>query len=226
MFCLNSRGCNNAAKYIEEIKSSNFCSYECYLIYKGEMKPRTPIRKTFKDKERQHLHDLYIWAVTGDRPDWVEKNIKRPNPEEWIVTIEKSTYLWDDFERKYTRYMLGYGLVDDFGNLITDENSDYYKAVIERINNVQFKPETIFIQKTQILPKIKKGVKKGSIRGHYKIKEEKQELCTKICLGCGQKFATCIKQQRYHTDACKQDAYRKRKNSMEIERKKVEFMNI
>jgi len=69
MICMNTRGaCNKEARYIKRINCSNFCSYECYLIYIGRKKPRVPKRKKFDDPERQHLHDLYLWALTGVDP--------------------------------------------------------------------------------------------------------------------------------------------------------------
>jgi len=66
---MNTRGaCENEARYIKRINCSNFCSYECYLIYIGRKKPRVPERKKFDDPERQHLHDLYLWVLTGVDP--------------------------------------------------------------------------------------------------------------------------------------------------------------
>src|SRR4030042_6157575 len=68
------------------------------------------MRKTI---ERQHLHDLYIWAKGGKKPEWVTKNEKRPDSEEWIATLSNNAkYLWDDFDRRYGKYYLGKGIFD------------------------------------------------------------------------------------------------------------------
>lgn len=149
MNCLNSFGCTEEATEltINGKKCKNFCCKECYLIYKGEIKPQIPERKTFKDPDRQWQHDLYIWAMTGTDP-----------------------------------------------------------------------------RKPYIEPK-KRGVKKGSIRGSYKITKKKRKLNTKICPDCNREFTTSNKNKNYCNNKCKQKAYRKRRKINEIKRKKDEFEN-
>jgi hypothetical protein len=66
---MNTRGaCENEAYYIKENNCCNFCSIECRLIYRGDKKPKILERKKFDDPERQHLHDLYLWALTDIDP--------------------------------------------------------------------------------------------------------------------------------------------------------------
>lgn len=149
MKCLNTYGCNNEAVSLKINGKicKNFCSYECCLIYKGKKKPPIPERKIFDDPERQHLHDLYIWALTGIDP-----------------------------------------------------------------------------RKPYIRPK-KRGVKKGTIRGSYKIKKKRISY-VKNCLCCNREFTTKNKNRKYCNQACKQRTHRKRKIIFEIEREKVELANL
>ena len=142
--CLNSRGCNNEAVYIEELKSNSFCSTECCLIYKGKMDRPMPVRQKFKDPKRQHTHDLFIWAVTGIDP------------------------------------------------------------------------------REPYIPPAPRGVQKGEIRGKYRVKEKVKKIELKsICLGCGKEFIPLSRKQKYHSVACKQQTYRKRKNKSDSERRKI-----
>ncbi|MCU0851144.1 MAG: hypothetical protein MUC80_07750 [Candidatus Thermoplasmatota archaeon] len=93
--CSNTRGCyHKDAKYIKEINSSAFCSIRCCKLYTREIKPSVPERKIFNDPERQRQHDLYRWALGAEKPDWVKQKERRPEPEEWIVTLSNdSKYL-------------------------------------------------------------------------------------------------------------------------------------
>jgi len=234
MKCLSTYNCNNEAKYVKEINCSNFCSYECYLIYKGEKKPPVPKRRIFEDPERQQLHDLYIWARGGKEPDWVKKKRRFPPIDEWITTLsDGSTYLYDDFQHKFVRYVLGYGLFNYDSKrckyvLWKDENSEYYRAVIKRINEVQCNPELAY-EEPAYKPKIKRGVGKRDIRGLYKTKKKKnkdRKLYTKICPCCGREFTTNNKAKIYDNNACKQRNYQKRKLLRDIKRKKAELVYI
>jgi len=227
MKCLNTRGCNNEATEIKEIGCSNFCSYECFLICNDKRNEPVSQRKTFEDTKRQELHDLYIYARSGIEPDWVKRKEPHPPASEWIVTLKDgNTYLWDDFKGDYVRYILGKGIVEfkkQKGNYIVTKNeqSAYYNAVINRINEVQSNPELLF-KKSDFKLKLKRGVKKGEKRGPYKTNNKKnkdRQEYKKICPRCLRKFTTFNVRQTYCRNACKQYAYRKRKTKREIRRK-------
>ena len=220
MKCLNTRGgCNKEAIYIEELHCSNFCSYECYLIYVGKKKPSINKRKQFKNHSRQKIHDLYIWAMTDIVPTG-SNNLTTPVSEEWIIALKNSdNYLWDDFEKKYVRYILSYGLVDESGKLIADENSEYYRAVINRINDVQFNPNMLKHNNTP-RPRKKRGVKQGTRRGRYKHYSQKS-MYTFVCKGCGRTFTVELKarkKRQFHSETCRKRYWRRikaRKNALE-----------
>jgi len=218
---MNTRGaCENEARYVKEINCSNFCSFDCYLIYRGDKKVPIPKHRKFDNPQRQKDHDLYIWALGGEEPDWVKAKKESPPPDKWIVSFPDGTvYIWDDFEKHYIRYILGKGMwvdqtfkpkvppdVDEdayYKNLdnkkFHGENSEYYKAVINRINDVQFNPKLQNLQFPK--PTRKRGVKKGAIRGSYKISKKKKR--TFVCKGCGRTFTMkSSKRQQYHSDAC------------------------
>jgi hypothetical protein len=211
-------GCDNDAKYIEEIKCDNFCSYGCYLLYTGKKKPPIPKRKKFADSKRQQMRDLYILALGGEAPDWAKAKECCPHPNEWVATFKNdATYLWDDFERKYVRYVLGLGIVDEFGKIIADENSDYYKAVIKRINDIQCNPELLH-QQSISKPIKKPGVKTGSKRGPYKKSGKKKY--TFVCKGCDRTFPMVSKRKKqFHSEACRIGYWRKKKKEKEIQEK-------
>ncbi len=113
--CLSTySGCNNKAKFIKLINSNNFCSIPCYQLYTGQKKPSIPTRKIFDNPERQQLHDLYRWALGAEKPDWVKQKETRPSPDEWIVVLSgNAIYIWDDFDKRYVRYILRIGMVSD-----------------------------------------------------------------------------------------------------------------
>ena len=234
MKCLNTRGCNKDAKYVKEINSSNFCCYECYLIYTGKKKPPVPIQKRFKDSERQQLHDLYLWTKSGKKPNSIKRKRRVPPSSEWKVDFKDgTTYIWDDFKEKYVRYILGIGLID-FSNkkckyvVVADENSEYYRAVFSRINEVQTNPK-LTNNEPIYKPRMKQGVKKGDKRGPYKVKKRKNKTdpsYTKVCPDCKRTFITTNKNRKYYSNACKQRHYRKVKIKRELDRKKNIFNNI
>jgi hypothetical protein len=208
-YCLNTRGCyHKEAKYIKEINSSNFCSLECYYRYTGRKKPSIPERKIFADPERQQLHDLYRWALGTEKPDWVKQKEGRPKPDEWIVTLSNCvTYLLDDFDRRFVWYKLGKGIFDGLLRLITDENSDYYRKVIDRINEVQCNPELINRNVTAIQKK--RGVKQGTKRGCY---GERTKAITITCKGCGRNIEITSKRKRmFCSESCRRRYWRNHK---------------
>jgi hypothetical protein len=112
--CLNTYGaCNKDTtelKYFNGYSTQttdNFCSEECRLKYRGEFKnKRVPNRKK--------------WIV--------------PPRNEWIVPINKLTYIYDPWEQKYYLYKQGVGLLNDLDTVVADENSDYYRTLLDIIN--------------------------------------------------------------------------------------------
>ena len=62
-----------------------------------------------------------------------------PNSEPFI-----KNRIWDCFKGTYRRYILGVGLVDDkLQYILADENSDYYKAIIDYNDRMQYQPEIL-----------------------------------------------------------------------------------
>jgi hypothetical protein len=217
---MNTRGaCENEAQCIKEIKCKNFCSYECYLLYIGKKKPSIPERKKFDDPERQRTHDLYRWALGGEIPEWIKAKERLPSPDEWIVGLsEDSSYLWDDFKGKYVRYVLGKGIVSEFGKVVADESSEYYRAVIDRINEVQFNPE-LLNRRCASKPIIRSGVKKGAKRGPYKKSGKKKY--TFVCKGCGRAFPMVSKRKKeFHSETCRRRYWRRKKKQKDSEKQR------
>jgi hypothetical protein len=111
--CLNTYGvCNKDTlelKYFNGYSTqitNNYCSEECRLKYRGEFKnKRVPNRKK--------------WIV--------------PPRNEWIVLINKLTYIYDPWEQKYYLYKQGVGLLNDLDTVVADENSDYYRTLLDII---------------------------------------------------------------------------------------------
>ena len=105
MKCLNTYGaCQKEAVYIEAIDSNNFCSLDCFNIYMGRSNIKKPSRRRYDNQERQLIHDLYIWAVTGKEPKFMKSKIKKPPVSDWIIIFDKYyIYIWDDFNREYRR---------------------------------------------------------------------------------------------------------------------------
>jgi len=154
-------------------------------------------------------------------PDCVNVKGRCPKPDKWIITLSDSTtYLWDDFEKKYVQYVLGRGIFDDSCKLIADESSDYYRYLIRRINEVQFNPELIPLQST-IKPIRIPGVKKGAKRGSYKKgKRRKTKKYTYTCKGCGGTYTSDSKRRQYHSDACRRRYWRKKKAEKDVEERR------
>jgi ribosomal protein L37AE/L43A len=112
--CLNTYGaCSNSAinlSYFNGYSTQttyNFCSEECRLKYRGEFKNKRVPRKQ-------------KWIV--------------PPRGEWIVTIDKLTYVYDPWEQKYYMYKLGAGLLNDLDTIVADENSEYYRTLLDIIS--------------------------------------------------------------------------------------------
>lgn len=112
--CLNTYGtCSNPAINLfysngySTQTTNNFCSEECRLKYWVELKnKRTPRRQK--------------WIV--------------PLRNEWIVTMGILTYIYDPWEQKYYLYKRGTGLLNDLDTVVADENSDYYRTLLDIIN--------------------------------------------------------------------------------------------
>ncbi len=174
--------------------------------------------------------------INDKSAEWQCVKVRSPNPDEWIVDFKDgTTYVWDDFEKHYFRYILGKGLWLDqtvkatvppdvdkdeyYKNLdnkwFRGENTEYYRAVINRINDVQFNPKLLDLPEP-IKPIRKQGVRKGSKRGSYNISKKKNR--TFICKGCGRTFnMKSSKRQQYHSDACRRGYWRRKKKQKEAE---------
>ncbi len=91
--------------------------------------------------------------------------------------------------------------------IIADENSDYYRQVINRINEVQCNPE--LINKFVVAPQKKRGVKPGTKRGSYK---ERDKEWTFICKGCGRLVTIISKRKRqFCSESCRRRYWRNHK---------------
>ena len=216
MNCINSRGaCKFKARYIKRTNSSNFCSYDCYLIYKGLKEPSKPKLRTFDDPTRQKTHDLFIWARTDVCTKWAKSKQRNPQPDEWIVTLNNgAVYLWNVYEREYMKYVLGKGIIDESGNNIIDESSDYYRRIIDSINDVQCNTKSSHLDETD-KPTRKRGVKSGAKRGPYK-KSKKEH--TFICKGCGGTYTQKSKRMKeFCSEACRKRYWRRKKKQKDAE---------
>jgi ribosomal protein L37AE/L43A len=87
--------------------TNNFCSEECRLKYRGEFKNK---RVPYKKK----------WIV--------------PPRHEWIVTLGILTYIYDPWEQIYHLNKPGTGLLNDLDTVVADENSEYYRTLLDIIN--------------------------------------------------------------------------------------------
>jgi hypothetical protein len=176
--------------------------------------------------------------INDKSAEWQCVYVITPPPEDWIVTFKDgAVYLWDDFEKQYSRYILGKGLWLDqtikadlspdadedeyYKNLdnkwFRGENTKYYRDVINRINDVQFNPKLLNLQ----LPKPirEPGVRKDSKRGPYKKSKKKKR--TFICKGCGRTFTLkASKRQQFHSEACRRAYWRKKKRQKDAEKRR------
>lgn len=161
--------------------------------------------------------------------------MSNPNPKDWIIPYgdryPDAYFVWDEWERKYIVYVLGVGLFketkggDWVKSLGKDENSEYYRTLVDRINEVQM--DHTKLNNTPPKPKVKvePWKYKNPIEKEKKIipkKEHKGKYYTITCKGCEHKFR--IKKTKgpkkvFHNNACKQRYYRKKSMENEIKRK-------
>ncbi len=91
--------------------------------------------------------------------------------------------------------------------IIADENSEYFRHVIDRINEVQCNPE--LINKIVVALQKKRGVKPGTKRGPYK-ERDKETMIT--CKGCGRTIQiTSKRMKQFCSEACRRRYWRKQK---------------
>jgi len=157
--CLNTYGaCGKPAINLSYFNgystqtTSSFCSKECRLKYKCEIKnKRVPRRQK--------------WIV--------------PPRNEWIVTIGILTYIYDPWEQKYYLYKQGTGLLNDLDAVVADENSDYYKMLLDIINRnlsvPQQQPNKPFPKKYNQLVEL--GIAEGTISKLEKNLPSGQYIC-------------------------------------------------